>query len=81
MEAGSIDAMVLQTSSSRLSEKALQDNATYDQMMRLGVAKEQSEKGAAILASTSGFGAVKIKEIKHRRTRVKEDTYMFSMWS
>ena len=40
-----VDAMVLQTSNPRLREKALNDNANYAELMKMGVAKEQSEKG------------------------------------
>ena len=43
-----VDAMILQTSSSKLREKALAENTTYDDLLKLGIAKEQSEKGAAL---------------------------------
>ena len=78
-----VDAMVLQTSNPRLREKALNDNANYDGLMKMGVAKEQSEKGAAQLAGSSSQGSQSIKEedvrklqddIKKLRSKVKENT-------
>ena len=44
-----VDAMVLQTSNAKLRERALQDNVNYDTLMTLGVAKEQSARGAATM--------------------------------
>ena len=52
-----VDAIILQTSNDKLREKALDSNVSYDKIMSLGVSKEQSEKGAALLS-----GMRKIKE-------------------
>ena len=52
-----VDAIILQTSNDKLREKALDSNVSYDRIMSLGVSKEQSEKGAAMLS-----GSRKIKE-------------------
>ena len=49
-----VDAMILQTSCPKLRERALQENATYDSLMKFGIAKEQSAKGAALLEQASG---------------------------
>ena len=49
-----VDAILLQTSNSKLRERALQENITYDQLLKLGIAKEQSVKGAALLEKMSG---------------------------
>ena len=57
-----VDAIVLQTSNEKLREKALFGNVTYDKLMSLGVAKEQSEKGSALLS-----GNLKIKEEEVRK--------------
>ena len=46
--------MLLQTSRPKLQERALQDNASYDDLLKLGIAKEQSTKGAALLEKASG---------------------------
>ena len=49
-----VDAILLQTSSPKLRERALQENVTYEALLRLGIAKEQSVKGAALLEKASG---------------------------
>ena len=58
--------MILQTSNAKLRERALQENISYDFLMTLGVAKEQSVKGAAALEKASGnskqSSKVKIEE-------------------
>ena len=58
-----VDAMLLQTSNPKLRERALQDNASYEELLTLGITKEQSAKGAALLEKASGQSA------KRRRTR------------
>ena len=50
----SVDAMLLQTTSTKLRERALQENITYDDLVKLGIAREQSQKGAALLHKASG---------------------------
>ena len=60
-----VDAILLQTSNAKLRERALQENTTYDALMRLGIAKEQSAKGAALLEQASGgvsYSRVKVEE-------------------
>ena len=57
-----VDAILLQTSNSRLRERALQENCSYDDLMKMGVAKEQSARGAALLEKASGSSSqVRIK--------------------
>ena len=46
--------MILQTSSPKLRERALQDNINCEDLLILGIAKEQSQKGAALLEKASG---------------------------
>ena len=46
--------MILQTSCPKFRERALQENTTYDSLMKLGIAKEQSAKGDALLEQASG---------------------------
>ena len=50
----SVDAMLLQTSSTKLRERALQENISYDDFIKLGIAREQSQKGANLLQKASG---------------------------
>ena len=49
-----VDATLLQTSSLKLRERALQENVSCDDLLTLGIAKEQSAKGAALLEKASG---------------------------
>ena len=53
-KAASVDAMLLQTSNPKLRERALQEDIDYEKFMKLGIAKEQSVKGAAQLEHASG---------------------------
>ena len=61
-----VDAMILQTSCPKLRERSLQENTTFDSLMKLGIAKQQSAKGAALLEHASGQSSlgshIKIKE-------------------
>ena len=59
-----VDAILLQTSSPKLRERALQEDTSYDALMSMGVAKEQSAKGAALLEQASG---------KSHRVKVEEE--------
>ena len=56
-----VDAIILQTSNAALRERALQENVTYDQLLKMGIVKEQSAKGAAFLEQASGQQSVKVK--------------------
>ena len=49
-----VDAMILQTSSGKLREKALSENTSYEELVKLGITKEQSEKGTSLLEQASG---------------------------
>ena len=64
-----VDAIILQTSNEKLREKALDSNVTYDRIMSLGVSKEQSEKGAALL---SGMRKVKEEDVSKLQTGKKQ---------
>ena len=67
-----VDAMILQTSSSKLREKALQENISYDGLLKIGIAKEQSEKGAAMLETASGHTRI---EEEVRRLRMENEAF------
>lgn len=57
-----VDAIILQTSSSKLCERALQENATYDSLLKTGITKEQSVKGAALLEWATGQSSNNVEE-------------------
>ena len=48
-----VDAILLQTSSPKLRECTLQENVSCDDLLTLGIAKEQSAKDAALLEKAS----------------------------
>merc|ERR1719234_1154725 len=41
-----VDAIVMQTSSVKLQQRAIQDNPSYDQLVNLGIGQEQAKKKA-----------------------------------
>ena len=49
-----VDAILLQTSNPKSRERALQNNVSYEDLLKLGITKEQSEKGAALLEKANG---------------------------
>lgn len=57
-----VDAIILQTSSSKLRERALQENVTYDSLLKMGITKEQSVKGAALLEWATGQSSNNLEE-------------------
>ena len=48
-DSATVDALVTQTSSTKLQQRALQENPTYDELVQLGVSQEQAKKKAAKL--------------------------------
>ena len=54
-KAAVVDAVLLQTSNKKLRERALQEEITYEELIKLGIAKEQSQKGAKQLEQAAGF--------------------------
>ena len=71
-----VDAMVLQMSNSKLREKALGENVSYEELIKLGITKEQSEKGAALLEQASGQSSrgvdEEVRRLKIENKRLKE---------
>ena len=66
-----VDAILLQTSSKKLRERALQENVDFDNLLKIGIAKEQSEKGAALLEHASGQSSV---DEEVRRLRIENES-------
>ena len=44
-----VDAIVMQTSSAKLQQRAIQENPTYDEIVNLGISQEQARKKSAKL--------------------------------
>ena len=43
-EKAAVDAILIQTSSTKLRQKALQDNPSWDQLMDMGMGQEQGQR-------------------------------------
>ena len=56
-----VDSIILQTSNPRLRERALQENISFDNLLKLGITKEQSAKGAALLQQACGQATPRVK--------------------
>ena len=48
-DSATVDAIVTQTSSTKLQQRAIQENPNYDEIVNLGIAQEQARKKAAKL--------------------------------
>ena len=75
-----VDAMILQTTSSKLREKALSENASYEELLKLGITKEQSEKGGALLEQASGNSSSRnideeVRRLKLENRQLKRDAH------
>ena len=68
-----VDAMLLQTTNPKLRERALQDNVSYDELMKLGITKEQSAKGAALLEQASGQTSNSSSRMQEEVRRLKQE--------
>ena len=76
-----VDAIILQTSNAALCEQALQENVTYDQLLKMSIVKEQSAKGAALLEQASGQQSVKVKVEEEVRRLQSENKQLKSKMS
>ena len=76
-----VDAIILQTSNAALRERALQENVTYDQLLKMGIVKEQLAKGAAFLEQASGQQSVKVKMEEEVRRLQSENKQLKSKMS
>ena len=53
-EKAAVDAMILQTSSTKLQQRAIQENVTCDELIALGTSQEQSRKKASSMPGGEG---------------------------
>jgi hypothetical protein len=79
-KAAAVDAMLLQTSNHRLRERALQEDMDFDKFLKLGIAKEQSTKGAAQLEVASGQSphtsndTEEVRRLRRENKKLKKQT-------
>ena len=71
--------MILQTSSPKLREIALQENVKYDELIKLDIVKEESQKGAVMLETANGQDSLpethysqKVRCLKLENKKVKD---------
>ena len=48
-ETAVVDAIVIQTKSAKLQQKAIQDNTSYEELVKLGISQEQAKRKADTL--------------------------------
>ena len=48
-DSATVDAIVMQTSSTKLQQRAIQENPSYDELVNLGISQEQAKKKASKL--------------------------------
>ena len=53
-ETATVDALIMQTSSQKLQQKAIQENPKYNEMVDLGISMEQAKKKAESLPAGEG---------------------------
>ena len=46
VETAAVDAIVMQTKSTKLQQKAIQNNPTYEELVKLGISQEQAKRKA-----------------------------------
>ena len=69
-DSATVDAFITQTSSMKLQQRAIQENPTYDELVQLGVSREQAKKKAAKLPDGEK-GTVSRLQSKAKKTKPK----------
>ena len=78
-EQAAVDAIVMQTSSVKLQQKAIQENLTFDKLVNLGVSQEQAKKKAHRLSDNDNEDGVsrlqtEVTKLKQSDGPLKEAT-------
>ena len=68
-----VDVIILHMSIAAPHERALQENVTYDQLLKMGIVNEKSDQGAAFLEQASGQQSVKVKREEQVRRLQSEN--------
>ena len=66
-----VDAIIMQTSSVKLQQRAIQDNPTSDQLVNLGITQEQGKKKASKLPGDSE----KVSRLEEEVRQLKSDKF------
>ena len=67
-----VDAIVMQTSSGKLRQKAIQDNPTYEELVKMGISQEQAEKKADTLPDGEGDQITRAVQEEIRKLKDKK---------
>ena len=66
-----VDAIIMQTSSVKLQQRAIQQNPTYNQLVNLGITQEQAKKKAGKLPGDSE----KVSRLEEEVRQLKNDKF------
>ena len=73
-EQAAVDAIIMQTSSSKLQQRSLQENPTYQELVDLGISQEQARRKATKLPDGDNEVVNRLKdENKKLKDRLKKD--------
>ena len=68
-ETATVDALIMQTSSHKLQQKAIQENPKYNEMVDLGISMEQAKKKAESLPDGEGAETTRALEQEVRKLK------------
>ena len=78
-EKAAVDAIIMQTSSVKLQQRAIQENPSYEELVNLGIAQEQAKKKAGDMPDQEDEKVRRIRQNKpkkdgKKRNEKKQDT-------
>ena len=68
-ETAAVDAMIMQTSSQKLREKALQESPSYQEMVKLGIGQEQARIKAGVMPESETAEATRALQEEVRKLK------------
>ena len=68
-ETAAVDAMIMQTSSQKLREKALQESPNYQEMVKLGIGQEQARLKAGVMPESETAEATRALQEEVRKLK------------
>ena len=73
-ETATVDAIIMQTSSQKLQQKAIQENPKYNEMVDLGISMEQAKKKAESLPDGDGTDTTRalVQEVRQLKLKLEK---------
>ena len=73
-ETATVDAIIMQTSSQKLQQKAIQENPKYNEMVDLGISMEQAKKKAESLPDGEGTDTTRalVQEVRQLKLKLEK---------